>query len=1111
VTIEATGFYQTGGTLRHDAPSYVERRADTDLYEGLSRGEFCYVLTARQMGKSSLMVHTATRLRLEGTAVASLDLTGIGQNLTAEQWYDGLLNQIGQSLDLEDELEEFWLDQPRLGPLQRWLLALREVLLARVPGRIVIFIDEIDAVRSLSFSTDEFFAGIRECYNRRTQDPEFTRLTFCLLGVASPSDLIRDTRTTPFNIGRRIELTDFAEEEAAPLAAGLAPSTPDVLRRILYWTNGHPYLTQRLCQAVVQSGNAATGIQVDRLCEELYLSPRAQERDDNLLYVRERLLRPGAIEAEGADVAGLLELFAQVRRGRRVRDDETNPLVTILRLSGIVRATNGFLAVRNRIYAHVFDARWVEANMPDAELRRQRAAYRRGLLRAAGISGVIVGVVGALAFQAVRQSRVADGARRLAQAGQRDLRHTVYAAQVNLAQQALEAANVSRARELLEAQQPVGDDDDLRGFEWRYLWRQAHRDDATSTFRPHEAIVSRVAFSPDGKTLATSSWDGTVKLWDRATRKELRVFRGHKKEVWAAVFSPNGRKLASCSSDGTIRLWDIATGRGTAVLKHGGTTSDIAFSPDGRMLVAGGERTNRRWALTGDGGAPIALSALPGHSQWSYCVAFSPDGRTLATGGSDQLVRLWDTRTWRSPGVLAGMGDFVWSLTFSPDGRTLAAGGVLTGKSKIWDLESRRVVGTPARHRGGQVFVAFSPDGKQLATGGQDYTVRLWNLRSQEEEGLLLGHTNALTSIAYSPDGQLLASSSWDQTVRFWKPRAPSMDVVSGHASGVGAVAFLDNGRRLASGGVDGSVRIWDRSTQRGFALSTGHGPPVAALAASPDGRVLAVGYGDRTTAVWDLPSRRRFARLVRTDGDQGNALAFSPDGRLLAWWGDGSTVRLWGVRERRQVGVLRGHRRYIRAIVFSPDGKTVAAGAAGGPPAFVLWEVASRRVLFSSRTAPGEQRETEASAPPSTTPAKSEPETLDGHDSAIFAMALSPDGRWLATGGYDYAVRVWDMGSRQIVAVLKGYSDEIDWLGFTRDGKTLITSSQPGFVKFWSTASWQEAASFQNPRLLSQSVALSPDGSALATGRIDGTIQLWLADPLPSSPPGGSSHPAQQ
>ena len=202
----ASDFYVVGGTLRRDAPSYVPRDADSELYRHLASGHLCYVLTSRQMGKSSLMVRTASRLRAQGDTPVVLDLTEIGQNLTVEQWYKGLLGATGEQLGLEDELGEVWRERRDLGPMQRWLRALRDVVLPRAAGRVVVFVDEIDAVRSLPFSTDEFFAGIRELYNRRTEAEELERLTFCLLGVASPSDLIRDTRTTPFNVGRRIEL-----------------------------------------------------------------------------------------------------------------------------------------------------------------------------------------------------------------------------------------------------------------------------------------------------------------------------------------------------------------------------------------------------------------------------------------------------------------------------------------------------------------------------------------------------------------------------------------------------------------------------------------------------------------------------------------------------------------------------------------------------------------------------------------------------------------------------------------------------------------------------------------------------------------------------------------
>jgi hypothetical protein len=375
----AESFFVTGGTLRADAASYVEREADRQLLGGLLQGEFCYVLTPRQMGKSSLMVRTTQHLRQRGRRVVTFDLTALGQNLTLEQWYDGLLLRLGRQLGLEDELDAFWRAHERLGPCPRFFAALRHVALstaavARPGSELVVFIDELDVTRSLPFSTDELLASIRGCYNRRTEDPALAHLTFCLLGVATPAELIRDPRITPFNIGQRIELHDFTPAEAAPLARRLLPPhratarAPEILLdRILHWTHGHPYLTQHLAREVAERWAAdppPTSVTegVDALCEALFLGPRARETDDNLLYVRERLLRADM------DLASLLELYEQVLAGRTVPDDELNDAVNQLLLAGIVRVDRGRLVVRNRIYERVFDTRWVQATKPLAEL-----------------------------------------------------------------------------------------------------------------------------------------------------------------------------------------------------------------------------------------------------------------------------------------------------------------------------------------------------------------------------------------------------------------------------------------------------------------------------------------------------------------------------------------------------------------------------------------------------------------------------------------------------------------------------------------------------------------------------------------------------------------------
>src|SRR5258708_2469822 len=279
----ASRFYVAGGTLPHDASSYVERKADKDLLSALLDGEYCYVLNSRQMGKSSLSVRTMNRLREAGVRTAFIDLTGIGgSSVTPEQWYAGILAEIGRALGLRKEMLAHWAEHKSDALITRFFGAIREVALKAEGSKLkaessgdncdndgpssafslqpsafshVLFIDEIDAVKSLSFSTDEFFAGLRECYNRRVQDPSMCKLTVCLVGTAAPSDLIVDTRTSPFNVGRRIDLMDFTRAECAPLAVGLnrGGRGERLLDRIFHWTNGHPYLTQSLCAAAVES------------------------------------------------------------------------------------------------------------------------------------------------------------------------------------------------------------------------------------------------------------------------------------------------------------------------------------------------------------------------------------------------------------------------------------------------------------------------------------------------------------------------------------------------------------------------------------------------------------------------------------------------------------------------------------------------------------------------------------------------------------------------------------------------------------------------------------------------------------------------------------------
>ena len=370
--------YTVGGTVQAGGGIYIKRRADDELLELCRQGEVVLVLSSRQVGKSSLMVRTAQQLEANQIHSVIIDLSAIGTQVSEDEWYLGILNEIDTSLYLTTDIFTWWADHAQLGQAQRLIRFFRDVMLQEVNGRVVLFFDEIDSTLSISFA-DDFYAALRAVYNARSTTPEFKRLSFVLVGVATPSDLIIDSKRTPFNLGRRVELTDFTLEEARPLGEGLGDVPEKVLEWIFNWTGGHPYLTQRLCSELAKNEQTLARETVDIEVERLFTGEQGWQ-DNNLQFVRDMLIK------RAPDVRKVLQIYHDIRAGKKVFDNERSLHKAHLKISGVVREEGDLLVPRNQIYEHAFDLEWIKENTPP--LAPNNLVVRASLLVA--VAAVIV-------------------------------------------------------------------------------------------------------------------------------------------------------------------------------------------------------------------------------------------------------------------------------------------------------------------------------------------------------------------------------------------------------------------------------------------------------------------------------------------------------------------------------------------------------------------------------------------------------------------------------------------------------------------------------------------------------------------------------------------------
>ena len=581
----------------------------------------------------------------------------------------------------------------------------------------------------------------------------------------------------------------------------------------------------------------------------------------------------------------------------------------------------------------------------------------------------------------------------------------------------------------------------------------------------HTNWINAVAFSPDGRFVLSGGDDKVIKLWESATGREIRTFRGHKDSVWLLAFSPDSRFVLSGSGDEII-LWDVSTGKEIQQLSNGYLMRTVAFSPDGRHILAGGDKGNLKLCDVAIG---KEIKTFTGHTDWINSVTFSPDGRFALSGSDDKTLKLWDIATGKEIRTFKGHAIPVTSVIFSSD-RRFALSGSHDGVIKLWELSTGKEIKTFKGYSDDIYSIAFSPDGKYALFGNFHGIVKLWDVSTGKEIRTLTGHTSAVHSIVFSSDSRYVLAGGREGIPILWDTATgKELRRFTTRTVSVNSVAFSPDGRHVLSGSRDQTIKLWNITTGRKVKTFEWHRGEViiggsVSVAFSPDKRYVLSGVSE-SIRLWDIATGKEIR--VFTGYNSNSSVAFSPDGRHILAGGHKGTVKLWDVATGKEIRTFTGHSETVEAVAFSRDGRYVLSG--GYDNTIKLWNANTGEEI----------------------------KTLTGHLSFgsinhILSVAFSPNGEYALSGSVDNTVKLWDIATGKEIKTLEGHTGCVASVIFSHSGDNILSGSCDGTIKIWNVPTGKEIKTLIGHAGGIPSVAFSHDDKYVISNSADGTIRLW-------------------